>query len=80
MLSKYQYCGQGFQNDTHILGLVCTNLRREALVVKMEEGPYDICLAVLHTFLLRALVETEVALGFFGRLILDCFLLGFLVG
>jgi hypothetical protein len=53
MLSKYQYCCQGFRHDTRKLGLVFTNLGRDALVVKIEEEPYDICLAVLHTFLLR---------------------------
>jgi hypothetical protein len=54
MLSKYQYYGQGFQHDTYMLDLVCTNLGREALMVEMEEGPHDLCLAILHTFLVRA--------------------------
>lgn len=53
MLSKYQYYGQDFWHSTHRLDLVCTNLRKEALVVEMEERPHDLCLIILHTFLLK---------------------------
>jgi len=79
MLSKYQYNGQGFWHGTHRLGLFCTNLGRKALVVEMEERPYDLCLTCLHTFLLRAYVKVDVVLGFFCRPSLDCFRLGFLM-
>jgi len=44
----------------------------------MREEPDDLCLAILHTYLLRAWVEAKVVLGFFGRLFLDCFQLGFI--
>lgn len=80
MLSKYQYYGQDFRYSTHMLGLVCTNLGKEALVVEMKGGPYDLCLEVLYTFLLTVWVKTRDVLGFFGRLSLDCFRLGFLAG
>jgi len=80
MLSKYQYYGQGFQNGTHMLGIVCTNLGREALMVKIEKRPHDLCLTILHAFLLKAHVKAGVVLGFFDRLFLDCFRLDFMVG
>jgi hypothetical protein len=44
----------------------------------MREESDDLCLAILHTYLLRAWVEAKVVLGFFGRLFLDCFQLGFI--
>jgi hypothetical protein len=53
-------------------------LGRQFLDVKMGEEPNDLCLAILHTYLLRAWVEAKVVLGFFGRLFLDCFQLGFI--
>jgi len=65
---------------THRLDLVFTNLGKEDLVMEMEEGPHDLCLAILHTFLLKAWVEAGVVLGFFGRFSLDGFQFGFLVG
>jgi hypothetical protein len=37
-----------------MLDLVCTNLRMEALMVEMEEKPYDLCLTILHSFPLSA--------------------------
>jgi len=53
-------------------------LGRQSLDVEMREESDDLCLAILHTYLLRAWVEAKVVLGFFGRLFLDCFQLGFI--
>jgi hypothetical protein len=63
-----------------MLGLVSPNLEKEALIVEMESGPNDLHLEVLYTFLLTVWIKIEDALGFFGRLSLDCFRLGFLTG
>jgi len=41
-------------NSTHKFGLACTNLGWETLMMEIEEGPHDLYLTVLHTFLLRA--------------------------
>jgi hypothetical protein len=80
MLSKYQYYGHDFHHGTHRLALVCTNSRREVLVVDMEEGPHDLFLVIFHTSLLGAYVDARVFLSFFGKIFLDCFWLGFLAG
>jgi hypothetical protein len=48
--------------------------------VEKEEEPHDLCLIVLHTFPLRALVKVGVVLSFFGMFFLGCFQFGFLIG
>jgi len=53
-------------------------LGRQSLDVEMGEQPDDLCLAILHIYLLRAWVKVKVVLGFFYRLFLDCFQLGFI--
>jgi len=47
-------------------------------MVEMKEGPHDLCLTVLHTFLLSAKIKIGVVLSFLGRHFLDYFQLGFL--
>jgi len=63
-----------------MLGLVSPNLEKGALIVEMKNEPDDLHLEVLYTFLLTVWVKIEDVLGFFGRLSLDCFRLGFLTG
>ena len=47
-------------------------------MVEKEEGLYDLCLVVLHTFLLKALVKVRVVLGYFGMYFLGYFQFGLL--
>jgi uncharacterized membrane protein YedE/YeeE len=49
-------------------------------MVEKEQGPHDLCLTVLCTSPLGALVKAGVVLGFFGMFLLGCFRFSFMMG